>query len=106
MIRKNSTSKRFFLVCCSDWQTVTLSKDYLEAAEQGFINAFEKYGENLNLSNIISVTDIQNTVDMEVEDIEILTLQDVIRGCAENSELYSERLYQIAKNLTFLLEFT
>jgi len=106
MIRKNSTSKRFFLVCCSDWQTVTLSKDYLEAAEQGFINAYEKYGENLNLSNIISVTDIENTVDREAEDIEILDLQHVITRCSQNSELHSERLSQIAKNLTLLLEFS
>ena len=47
--------KKLYYVSSSDWESVVLAKDAIEAAGEAFEEAFEVFGEDLNLSSCVKV---------------------------------------------------
>ena len=56
MIRTlENQDKKLYYVSSSDWECVVLSKDAIEAAGEAFEEAFDTFGQNLNLSSCVKV---------------------------------------------------
>ena len=52
--------KKLYHVSSSDWEAVVLSKDAIEAAGQAFEEAFDTFGDSLNLSSCVNVVECSN----------------------------------------------
>ena len=65
--------KKLYYVSSSDWESVVLAKDAIEAAGEAFEEAFEVFGENLNLSScvkVINCSGLQEKQLIEPEQVE------------------------------------
>ena len=64
MIKSIESLENFYIVKCSNLECVVLSSSYEEAVSKGLKNILKKYGQNTNLSFIMSVDLIKN---LEIE---------------------------------------
>ncbi len=74
MIRTlENQDKKLYYVSSSDWECVVLSKDAIEAAGEAFEEAFDTFGQNLNLSSCVKVMNcsgLQEKYLIEPEQVE------------------------------------
>lgn len=64
MIKSIESLEKFYIVKCSNLECAVLISSYEEAASKGLKNILKKYGQNTNLSFIMSVDLIK---DSEIE---------------------------------------
>jgi len=99
MIRKLSSKKKFFLVSCSDWETVTLSESKEIAAVEGMRLAHHKLGESMNLSSVVVVSDISELENSDTYNPEIFDAPAVLLDAGQNQ--LSNQLATILKKNHF-----
>ena len=59
--------KKLYYVSSSDWESVVLARDAVEAAGEAFEEAFDTFGEHLNLSSCVNVMDCSNLHEKSAE---------------------------------------
>jgi len=65
--------KKLYYVSSSDWESVVLAKDAIDAVGEAFEEAFDVFGENLNLSScakVINCSELQEKQLPEPEQVE------------------------------------
>lgn len=97
MIRKLSSKKKFFLVSCSDWETVTLSESKELAAVEGMRLAYDRLGKSMNLSSVVVVSDISELEKSDAYNPEIFDAPAVLLDAGQN-ELSSQLTTILRKN--------
>lgn len=74
MVRNIGNEGRdIYHISCSDWECVVESEDATDAVAQGLSDAFEEYGDDLNLSRTISIVNCSNFHFQETEKVEFET---------------------------------
>ena len=97
MIRKLSSTKKFFLVSCSDWETVILSESKELAAVEGVSLAYDRLGKSMNFSSVVVVSDISDLEKSETYNPEIFDAAAVLLDAGQN-ELSSQLATILKKN--------
>jgi hypothetical protein len=103
MIRTlENQDKKLYYVSSSDWECVVLSKDAIEAAGEAFEEAFDTFGQNLNLSSCVKVMNcsgLQEKYLIEPEQVEfdLFYVPSILADIGKHK--LSQQLDEIIKNI-------
>jgi hypothetical protein len=93
--------KKLYHVSSSDWEAVVLSKDAIEAAGQAFEEAFDTFGDSLNLSSCVNVVECsnlqENLADPEKAEFEIFYVPSILADIGKHK--LSKELDEIIQNM-------
>tara|TARA_R100000008_G_scaffold44460_1_gene25869 strand:- start:1947 stop:2282 length:336 start_codon:yes stop_codon:yes gene_type:complete len=94
--------KKLYYVTSSDWECVVLAKDAIEAAGEAFEEAFESFGDNLNLSscvNVVNCSGLNEKYILEPEQVEfdIFYVPSVLADIGKHK--LSKQLDEIIQNI-------
>ncbi len=94
--------KKLSYATSSDWECVVLAKDAIEAAAEALEEAFDTFGENLNLSSCINVVNCselheKHMVEPEQVDFDIFYVPSVLADIGKHK--LSKQLDEIIQNI-------
>jgi len=94
--------KKLYYASSSDWECVVLAKDAVEAAGEAFEEAFDTFGEHLNLSSCVNVIDCsdlheKNLTDPEQVEFDIFYVPSVLADIGKHK--LSAQLDEIIQNM-------
>ena len=94
--------KKLYYVSSSDWECVVLAKDAIEAAGEAFEEAFDVFGEDLNLSScvkVINCSELHEKYLLEPEQVEfdIFYVPSVLADIGKHK--LSKQLDEIIQNM-------
>ena len=94
--------KKLYYVTSSDWECVVLAKDAIEAAGEAFEEAFDTFGDNLNLSSCVNVIGCSGLnekyiVNPEQVEFDIFYVPSVLADIGKHK--LSKQLDEIVKNM-------
>ncbi|HIL27443.1 MAG TPA: hypothetical protein EYG21_08710 [Nitrospinaceae bacterium] len=94
--------KKLYYATSSDWECVVLAKDAIEAAGESLEEAFDTFGDNLNLSsciNIINCSELHEKHMIEPEQVEfdIFYVPSVLADIGKHK--LSKQLDEIIQNI-------
>lgn len=94
--------KKLYYVTSSDWESVVLAKDAIEAAGEALEEAFDTFGDRLNLSsciNVINCSDLHEKYITEPEQVEfdIFYVPSVLADIGKHK--LSKQLDEIIQNI-------
>ena len=103
MIRTlENQDKKLYYVSSSDWECVVLAKDAIEAAGEALEEAFDTFGDSLNLSsciNIVNCSELHEKHMIEPEQVEfdIFYVPSVLADIGKHK--LSQQLDEIIQNI-------
>ena len=103
MIRTlENQDKKLYYVSSSDWECVVLSKDAIEAAGEAFEEAFDTFGQNLNLSSCVKVINCsglqeKHLVESEQVEFDLFYVPSILADIGKHK--LSKQLDEIIKNI-------
>jgi len=103
MIRTlENQDKKLYYVSSSDWECVVLSKDAIEAAGEAFEEAFDTFGQNLNLSSCVKVIDCsglqeKHLIESEQVEFDLFYVPSILADIGKHK--LSRQLDEIIKNI-------
>ena len=103
MIRTlENQDKKLYYVSSSDWECVVLSKDAIEAAGEAFEEAFDTFGQNLNLSSCVKVINCsglqeKHLVESEQVEFDLFYVPSILADIGKHK--LSQQLDEIIKNI-------
>ena len=103
MIRTlENQDKKLYYVSSSDWECVVLSKDAIEAAGEAFEEAFDTFGQNLNLSSCVKVINCsglqeKHLVESEQVEFDLFYVPSILADIGKHK--LSKQLDEIVKNM-------
>jgi len=94
--------KKLYYATSSDWEYVVLAKDAIEAAGEALEEAFDTFGDNLNLSsciNIINCSELheKNMIEPEQVEFDIFYVPSVLADIGKHK--LSKQLDEIIQNI-------
>ena len=103
MIRTlENQDKKLYYVSSSDWECVVLSKDAIEAAGEAFEEAFDTFGQNLNLSSCVKVMNCsglqeKHLIEPEQVEFDLFYVPSILADIGKHK--LSQQLDEIIKNI-------
>lgn len=94
--------KNLYYVSSSDWESVVLAKDAVEAAGEAFEEAFDVFGDNLNLSSCVKVINCSalqgnQMIDPEQVEFDMFYVPSVLADIGKHK--LSKQLDEIIQNM-------
>ena len=103
MIRAlENQDKKLYYVSSSDWESVVSAKDAVEAAAEAFEEAFDTFGEHLNLSSCVNVMNCsnlseKNPIESELVEFDIFYVPSILADIGKHK--LSKQLDEIIQNI-------
>jgi len=95
MFRELSSKKKFFLVSCSDWETIVLSENQKLAATEGMRLGYQRKGQSMNLSSVVVVSDVSELEKSDSYNPELFDASEVLQSIGQ---------HKIADQLSMILK--